>query len=857
MRIADGPSTCVCLSSLAGLYTIPEVVLAIAADDPEELVNMELIGIDPTMGALAAETGLGLKAPNDGIVWWGMEAYAHPLTIKLAFVMGDAWNLYTSNETIWHYFHLLRPYANTTELEAACEALWPGTTSVLGPVTSYIYRTPDVALASALSYRPGTVGFQQHAWQATANGTALVFTTQRGPLGTASVLQAVAMVAQWLHEGALENGLFSSHEEMAVAALRKAVALDPKRLQDGAPGDDYADGYWTGSASMPRVGQEKDILIALYNPPFDGEPKEVFPPRTHAYFPKMAFDQVIDRLSDLGWILGRSENAFIALHSSSNNNTWQTTGKFIGVELIAEGQRASWVCVVGRAAIYGTFENFTSIILATNVTTVLDETMATAVTFPNGRKVTFGWGSTAFSISEGGASHDAPLSTLDRLHSPYATAPFPARDSLNLQLNNMSLEINFATNTRIIHDGPNSSLTGPLCHKPAQPRSSSSSASSLALLVAQRCLDVWNDKEAYPHFGEWGYEGGVVQLGLWEISAVLPSPSPDAGAIREACSAKLDAHMHAPLGLGYRILHDDRMLFPWGYSIGDHIALYPVAFAARARYSTASSASDPSSDVALCNAVSKRFVLGYPHRLADGTVSRSIGWPPLDLTPHNASAVWVDDSFMGTALITHSLPFLEDSDMYANYAATQLLHFVEHLSDPSSGLLHHGFDAARNVLSCCPWGRGNGWALMALMDLLLALPSTHPQYGTLVAAYKRLATAIAPLQNATDGRWHNVLTDVASPLETSSTSFYLYSFLHGVHEGWLDAATFTPVATRAFNGIAGAIASDGSVDGVVGETGVHATVEGYRVGAMPYRSSAPGLGAVMRALAAAITMLDA
>ena len=177
---------------------------------------------------------------------------------------------------------------------------------------------------------------------------------------------------------------------------------------------------------------------------------------------------------------------------------------------------------------------------------------------------------------------------------------------------------------------------------------SSANASTLAELAARHCLSVWQDSTAYPHFSAWGYEGGVIQLGLWEISALLDPAT--ASHIQQQCSDVLESFMAPPRGLAYEILHDDRILFPWGYSIGDHIALYPVAYAARVRYYSNATYVNQS-DIALCNAVAKRFVLGFPHRLLDGTVSRSVGWGT-DYFPANSSAVWVDDSFMENSKFT-------------------------------------------------------------------------------------------------------------------------------------------------------------------------------------------------------------
>ena len=42
------------------------------------------------------------------------------------------------------------------------------------------------------------------------------------------------------------------------------------------------------------------------------------------------------------------------------------------------------------------------------------------------------------------------------------------------------------------------------------------------------------------------------------------------------------------------------------------------------------------------------------------------------------------------------------------------------------------------------------------------------------------------LQSEDDGRWHNILDDPNSFLETSSTAMILTAYIRGLSNGWLD-----------------------------------------------------------------------
>eukprot|EP01051_Picozoa_sp_SAG22_P021663 SAG22_NODE_4876_length_1144_cov_1.330144_1_plen_112_part_10 len=49
-----------------------------------------------------------------------------------------------------------------------------------------------------------------------------------------------------------------------VTCLQPGPDLDPS---DPSGTSDYSDGYWTGSASLPRIGQRQNVALILYRPP--------------------------------------------------------------------------------------------------------------------------------------------------------------------------------------------------------------------------------------------------------------------------------------------------------------------------------------------------------------------------------------------------------------------------------------------------------------------------------------------------------------------------------------------------------------------------------------------------------------
>lgn len=103
------------------------------------------------------------------------------------------------------------------------------------------------------------------------------------------------------------------------------------------------------------------------------------------------------------------------------------------------------------------------------------------------------------------------------------------------------------------------------------------------------------------------------------------------------------------------------------------------------------------------------------------------------------------------------------------------------------------------------WGRGNGWVIAAAAQVLATLPAGDPRAATYRDMLRGMAARLRQLQG-TDGFWRsNLLSPALYPQpEASSTALIAYAMAYGVNTGLLDRATYVPVVTRAWNGLAGA-----------------------------------------------------
>jgi hypothetical protein len=195
------------------------------------------------------------------------------------------------------------------------------------------YKTPDYMLSSAQDYRAGEPGNGEQVWQATLGPDTVVFGTH------------------------------------------------PANMSES---DAHRNSFWRGNAVLPRVAQWKDVLIAVHKLPQDD-----WMGFTHAYLPIYAFDEILFQ-NDAGghlWAFAREGDGYLALTSAQ------------GIELIREGPSAYrevrsygeedvWLCLMGRMATDGSFQDFQKAVLALDVDL---QGPAVRVDTLRGDTLSFGW----------------------------------------------------------------------------------------------------------------------------------------------------------------------------------------------------------------------------------------------------------------------------------------------------------------------------------------------------------------------------------------------------------------------------------------------------------------------------------
>ena len=110
------------------------------------------------------------------------------------------------------------------------------------------------------------------------------------------------------------------------------------------------------------------------------------------------------------------------------------------------------------------------------------------------------------------------------------------------------------------------------------------------------------------------------------------------------------------------------------------------------------------------------------------------------------------------------------------------------------------------------WGRGNGWVLGGLCEILQALPRNNMHREFYQDLFVRLSNRMASLQGE-DGYWHASLLDPKSypSPETSATGFIVYALAYGVNEGLLDKEQMIPVIKKGWEALVKAVEKDGKL----------------------------------------------
>ncbi|WP_337100589.1 glycoside hydrolase family 88/105 protein [Paenibacillus sp. YIM B09110] len=301
------------------------------------------------------------------------------------------------------------------------------------------------------------------------------------------------------------------------------------------------------------------------------------------------------------------------------------------------------------------------------------------------------------------------------------------------------------------------------------------------------------------NFGRWDYPLGVTMYGLLQTASELQRADISSYAIRhiEACTEMYDYSMWDFAEYGFPAINHQLVLMKMLDNCGS--------------FGSAMLEADLYQGRAPVRKIADRiadFMLAKLERREDGAFYR------LCEGEYSADTMWADDLYMSGPFLTRYA--LASGDATAlNESAKQFLLYKRYLFMEDAGVMSHVFDFKYGKPTRVPWGRGNGWVLFSLTELLERLPGDHPDREALLAMFREHCAGVAKLQ-AVSGLWRQVLNQPDAYEEASCTAMFVYAFARGLRFGWLDAnGPYAEAALKGWQGLTEhAIDRKGNVHGV-------------------------------------------
>jgi len=347
----------------AGDFRPSPVILAAGRDCPDALENRERHSLDADE---AAAFDVHPDRIRDLQFFLGAGQGSHHLVADMRYVS-------CNGKAKWSGFFYDREYYTRCKEQGVEFDTW-ALPHATGHADLYTFRTPEYMLGCAQAYHPGAPGYQQFIWSAVLGRRAVIFTTNPTPAD----------------------------------------------IPYGRPGP------WIGNGVLPKVVQHRNVLIALHRVrpvPIYDQPPWHREDRVHAWFPRGAFDEIVERN---GWCFGRKSDGYAALRPDKPAR-WLPPepehAKKIGsdepYEWNVDGIDVAWICELGSRKTHGEFSEFVDAISAAKIEGGIDRLVYDS---PSIGRVETGW---TLGLEVNGQA--ISIRDYPRFDNPYCQAPFGTR----------------------------------------------------------------------------------------------------------------------------------------------------------------------------------------------------------------------------------------------------------------------------------------------------------------------------------------------------------------------------------------------------------------------------------------------
>lgn len=205
---------------------------------------------------------------------------------------------------------------------------------------------------------------------------------------------------------------------------------------------------------------------------------------------------------------------------------------------------------------------------------------------------------------------------------------------------------------------------------------------------------------------------------------------------------------------------------------------------------------------------------------------------PASLPPDEAAllrdagaGVFVDCLHFDPSFFVH-LGRVTGEHAYIDLGVEQALGYGHLLQDATTGLFSHFWLERTGRAYNLGWSRGQGWALLGLLNVLALLPMDDLRREMIARRVYRLATGLARYQRP-DGHWWAVAQDPASGDESSTAAFIATGFWRGIALNVLDTDPFAMHAEKAWRAAWERVDRNGMLGGVSAAVGASTAATHY------------------------------
>lgn len=181
--------------------------------------------------------------------------------------------------------------------------------------------------------------------------------------------------------------------------------------------------------------------------------------------------------------------------------------------------------------------------------------------------------------------------------------------------------------------------------------------------------------------------------------------------------------------------------------------------------------------------------------------------------------LWDDTIFM-VGIYLLEMYLLTDDELYLNELLLQVEAHREKLQVAEWGLWVHGWDGDdKDHCRLCSqqawsknagnrsteiWGRGNGWVVVTLTEVVTSIPRTHPHWLKFAGYLKEMLVHLPELQDTATGHWFQLPVyphEAGNYIESSCTAMFGYGIAGALRLGIVEGEVYRRSAEMAYAGL--------------------------------------------------------